>query len=163
MRKVFVSFHRNDYRYYEELSSKLLGEYELVQAGSRDQASHSDDIDEIISNIRQNYVARTSCTAVLVGHDTWKCKLVDWETSATLESRNGLIGIMLPTAHIDERGAIVAPKRLAANVKSGFAAWVSWTEITSSSQALAALVDQANRREKCLIGNSYPRFTSDLS
>lgn len=110
MRKVFVSFHQADeleanvwIKRYEQYFSEIraLGLDELGE----DFAEHikSGDSDYVMRRIREEWIAGTSCTIVLLGRCTWARRYIDWEIAATIRNfddspRGGLIGVNLPSA-----------------------------------------------------------------
>jgi hypothetical protein len=107
--------------------------------------------------IREDHIRGSSCTVVLVGRDTPLRKYVDWEIMATLETDHGLIGVQLPTAPLTPNNTVNVPARLSDNINSGYALWLSWSQLTGSAQQLADYIEQANARDKSLIVNSRER------
>ena len=110
--------------------------------------------DKILAEIRQNHLKDSTVTIVLIGSETANRKWIDWEIYASLRpyssrSRNGLLGIYLPTA--DE-----TPARLQDNIDSGYAVTMKWENI---SWQLRSKIDEAYRnREKIdLLRNSRKR------
>ncbi|MDJ1370287.1 TIR domain-containing protein [Gulosibacter molinativorax] len=107
-RKIFISFHQADEiqaniwirrfsQYFSEIRS--LGLHELGD----DFTEHieSGDSEYVMRRIREDKIAGTSCTVVLLGQCTWARRYVDWEIAATLRNftdsqRGGLIGVQLP-------------------------------------------------------------------
>ena len=99
-RKVFFSFHEKDSeardRLVEVLSGKII-----------DKSVHQDDIKDfhlktetVQQRIRDEHVADSEVTVVLIGRCTWKRKYVDQEVHSSLRAtpnnpRNGVIGILL--------------------------------------------------------------------
>ena len=77
-------------------------------------------------------------TIVLIGSETWKRKHVDWEISSSIRdtksnSRNGLLGIILPT-YPGKYNHCTIPPRLYDNVKCRFAKIHHWKEDPSTVQ-----------------------------
>jgi len=107
--------------------------------------------------IRENYISGSSCTIVLVGKDTWGRKYVDWEIKATLEKEHGLIGVQLPTASVSADKKVTVPGRLYDNIKTAYAVWTNWQNITAGVVTCTQLIEQANVRDKKLINNSRER------
>lgn len=157
-RKVFVSYrHGGGQAYYQAFSEKFADDYEAVTDNSLDNEIDSDDVDYVMRRIREDYITGTSCTIVLVGNDTWGRKYVDWEIKATLDKKHGLIGVQLPSLKIDSNGKVTVPDRLSDNIKSGYAVWITWGQLTASAQACAGFIEQANARDKRLIKNDRDR------
>jgi Thoeris protein ThsB, TIR-like domain len=157
-RKVFVSYHhRGDQDYYDAFSKTFCDTYDVITDNSLERRIDSEDVNYVIRRIREGYVSGSSCTIVLVGKDTWGRKYVDWEIQATLEKKHGLIGVRLPTAPITPQNTVSMPGRLFDNIKSGYALWLTWQELTSGSQACSQYIEQANARDKMLIVNTRER------
>lgn len=157
-RKVFISYHhRGDQGYYDAFSKTFCDTYEVITDNSLERRIDSEDVNYVIRRIREGYVTGSSCTIVLVGKDTWGRKYVDWEIQATLEKEHGLIGVRLPTALTTPQNTVVMPGRLYDNIKSGYALWLTWQQITTGAQACAQFIEQANAHDKRLIINTRER------
>jgi hypothetical protein len=157
-RRVFVSYHHGgDQPYYDAFSRTFCDAYDVITDNSLERVIDSENVDYVMRRIREDYIAGTSCTIVLVGGDTWGRKYVDWEIKATLEKQHGLIGVRLPSAPVAAHGTVTVPARLHDNIRSGYALWLPWTQITAGVQACTAYIEQANARDKRLIDNSRER------
>jgi hypothetical protein len=157
-RKVFVSYHHGgDQAYYNAFSQTFHDTYDVITDNSLEREVDSDDVDYVMRRIRENYIKGSSCTIVLVGKDTYARKYVDWETKATLDMSHGLIGVRLPSAPVTTQNTVIAPGRLHDNIQSGYALWVSWSDITASAQACQLSIETANGKDKRLIDNSRAR------
>jgi len=157
-RKVFVSYHHDeDQGYYDIFSRTFCDTYDVIADNSLERRIGSEDVEYVMRRIRENYITGSSCTIVLVGRDTWGRKYVDWEIKATLEREHGLIGVQLPTAPITSQNTVIVPDRLDDNIRSGYALWVGWQQITSGAQSCTQLIEQANVRDKRLIINTRER------
>jgi hypothetical protein len=156
--RVFVSYHHaGDQQYYDAFSRASHDTHEVVYDNSLERMIDSGDINYVIRRIRENHVAGTSCTIVLVGAQTWGRKYVDWEIQATLDKEHGLIGVQLPTAPRNAGNKIVVPDRLHDNIESGFALWLSWEKLTTSAEQLERYVADAKSRNPALINNARDR------
>lgn len=157
--KIFVSYHHGgDQAYYNAFSKAFHDTYDVIYDNSLERSIDSDNTDYVMRRIRENHITGTSCTIVLVGAETWKRKYVDWEIKATLEKEHALIGVYLPSAPRDPNsGSITVPGRLHDNIKSGYAPWLSWSEITSSATKLEQYIAKAKSHSKQLIDNSRDR------
>ena len=157
-RKVFVSYqHHGDQVYYEAFSKTFCDTYDVITDNSLERRIDSEDVNYVIRRIREGYVSGSSCTIVLVGKDTWGRKYVDWEIQATLEKKHSLIGVRLPTAPTTPQNTVIVPGRLFDNIKSGYALWLTWQELTSGAHTCSQYIEQANARDKMLIVNTRER------
>lgn len=157
-RKLFVSYHhRNDQRAYDALSEAFHDRYETIYDNSLERKLDSDNAEYILRQIRENNIAGSSCTVVLVGRETAWRKFVDWEIDATLQKEHGLIGVQLPTAAMSTNGTVIAPGRLCDNIQSGYALWVSWSQLFGQQEMLSMLIEEANAKPKRLISNQRER------
>lgn len=156
--KVFVSYHhKRDRLYYEQFRRKFHFEYDVISDNSVEREIDSEDHKYVSGRIRDNYITGSSCTVVLVGAKTWGRKYVDWEISATLDKRHGLIAVRLPTATLDHQGSVVCPGRLCDNIWSDYTPFIEWAEILQQPERLPLVIQDANRREKQLINNARTR------
>lgn len=156
-RKVFVSYHHgNDQSYYDYFSRSFGSALEVFSDRSLDRARNSDDPDYIMRYIRENHLTGASTLIVLCGSQTHQRKYVDWEILAGLNQGMALIGVKLPTLQVINDGC-AKPARLQDNIDSGYAVWTHWEIVTSSGEALTALIEEANARSKRLIDNSRGR------
>lgn len=152
--KSFVSYHHaNDQTKANHLRSTYGENNTLVDRSLKDAYDDKTD-DEILALIRQNHLKDSTVTIVLIGSETANRKWVDWEIYASLRpygdrTRNGLLGIYLPTA-----GA--TPARLQDNIDSGYAVTMKWENI---SWQLESKIDEAynNRAYSGLVVNTRPR------
>lgn len=116
-RKVFVSFHEDaDSDLKDEFVDKMRGliEHNPVKIDYVRKANRS--VGDIQRYIRDEYLADTTVTVVLIGVETWQRKHVDWEIGASLRDtdangRGGLVGIVLPD-HPDYAKPTKHPRRM---------------------------------------------------
>ncbi|MDF3883639.1 TIR domain-containing protein [Cupriavidus basilensis] len=158
--KVFVSYHHGrDQAYYDAFSTAFHDRYDVIHDNSLERRVDSDNVDYVMRRIRENYITGSSCTIVLVGAETWRRKYVDWEIQATLDKKHGLIGVYLPTAARDPNNdKIMVPGRLFDNIQSGFASWLSWSQITAGAEHLERFVADAKARSTSVIANTRDRL-----
>ncbi|ARW16879.1 TIR domain-containing protein [Komagataeibacter europaeus] len=157
-RKVFVSYHHDgDQPYYNAFSQAFHDTYDVITDNSLERQINSEDVEYVMRRIRENYIIGSSCTIVLVGNDTYARKYVDWEIKATLDAGHGLIGVQLPTLSVDAQGLVTVPARLNDNIKSSYALWLTWEDITRSPQTCQAYIEAANAMDKQLIVNTRAR------
>lgn len=152
--KIFVSYHHaNDQAKADYLRTEY-DENNTLLDRSLDEAYEYMTDDEILEAIRTKHLKDSTVTIVLIGSETTNRKWVDWEIYASLRpygerSRNGLLGIYLPTAE-------KAPARLQDNIDSGYAVTMKWENI---SWQLDSKIDEAynNRGKDNLVRNSRKR------
>lgn len=133
MRNFFVSYHH-------EYNQKFVAKLRDIKQGMRvADYSLKNDIsnysDEQIYKVVRNKMRSCSVTIVLIGERTGHRKWIDWELWASLRAYKntrdpkksfrpkGLLAIYLPT----ETHSI--PKRLKANIDSGYAVSMRWKNI----------------------------------
>jgi len=162
-RKVFVSYHHGgDQIYYDAFSKVFSDTYDVITDNSLERAIDSEELEYVMRRIRENFISGSSCTIVLVGKDTWGRKYVDWEIKATLDKQHGLIGVQLPALQAAPNGTVTVPARLHDNITSGYALWLTWAQITGSTQACAGYIEQANVGAKKLIVNNRDRLLRNV-
>ena len=152
--KVFVSYHHaNDQAKADYLRTEY-GENNTLLDRSLDEAYEDMTDDEILAAIRTEHLKDSTVTIVLIGSETANRKWVDWEIYASLRpygerSRNGLLGIYLPTAG-------ETPARLQDNIDLGYAVTMKWENI---SWQLESKIEEAynNRNKSDLVRNSRKR------
>lgn len=133
-RNVFISFyHKNEkYKNYLERVLKDLSINQSVHNGD----IKVDNADDYIRHLIQDgYLKDTTVLIVLVGPNTKNRKHVDWEISGALDYKvgnryAGILALHLPN-HPDYGKKTytpsLLPKRLRANLESGYAAIYDWT------------------------------------
>ena len=173
MRNIFLSFHQSD-EIEANVWCRRFGDYfnEIRTLGLHEHgdeyAEHikSGDNDYVMRWIREDKIAGTSCTVVLIGKCTWARRYVDWEIAATLRNftdsaRGGLIGVQLPSAQ--DHGWATLPPRLALNntneggTETGYARFYP---PAPSNDTIARWVDEAVARRDEM--EPAPGSTSDL-
>lgn len=162
-RKVFLSYHHaGDQVYYDAFSKHFHDMYEAITDNSLERKIDSVDTNYIMRKIRESYLHGSSCTIVLCGANTWRRKYVDWEIYESLQQGMGLVGVWLPSLPQAQNGGTDKPTRLQDNIDSGYAVWTNWSDITSSPQALSAVIETANVRSSRLINNSRSRMLRNV-
>lgn len=134
--KTFVSYYHKEDQSFREEFENLFGDL-VVSKSVKDGEIDPDNSAEYTKQlIQKGYLSDTTVLIVLVGPNTKHRKHIDWEISGALNHKvgdgyAGLIGILLPT-HPDYVKATYnpknLPKRLAANIESGYAKLYNWTE-----------------------------------
>ncbi|ABC76783.1 TIR domain-containing protein [Syntrophus aciditrophicus] len=156
--RVFVSYHHNgDQAYYDKFTKLFANGYEIITDTSIERQIGSDSVTYQQQVIREQHITGSSITIVLCGAETWKRRWIDWEIHMTLNKEHALLGIALPTATRNSAGQIIVPDRLHANIISGFAHWIEWTEDPLTLRtAIDASKDKARQTRN--ISNSAPRM-----
>ncbi len=173
MRNIFLSFHQAD-EIEANVWCRRFGDYfnEIRTLGldelGDEYAEHikSGDSDYVMRRIREEKIAGTSCTVVLVGKCTWARRYVDWEIAATLRNftdsaRGGLIGVQLPSA--EDHGWATLPPRLALNITTEDGTETGYARFyppAPSNDTIARWVDDAVVRRDEM--EPEPGSTSDL-
>ena len=152
--KIFVSYqHTSDQAYYDAFSKTFHDGHESIYDNSLERCIDSDKCDYVIQRIRDEFIAGTSCTILLVGPTAYQRKYLDWEIKATLDKEHGLIGIQLPNLPPRWDGLFNVPLRFAENVRSGYALWLHWNTLVASPASLSQLIADACARPKHLVVN----------
>lgn len=157
-RKTFISYYHNDDQYYKEKFIELF-ENLIINKSVEDGDIDGDNSDTYIKQlIQKGFLADTTVLVVLVGAKTKCRKHIDWEISGALNLKvgnhySGLVGILLPT-HPDYNKKTVKiknlPKRLADNIKSGYAKIYNWT---TDEKSLQNIINSTFHRRKSHSGN----------
>jgi hypothetical protein len=170
--KVFISYHHAlDQNYRDEFESIFTGSSRILISKSvliGDIDSNLSD-QAIAQKIRDEYLADSTVTIVLLGRSTWGRMHVDWEIDSSLRetklsSRSGLLGILLPT-HLNygsnKYNEEFIPGRLADNLKNGYAKIYNYSRDPNS---VASWIDKAflDRNDK-KPDLSRPRLKQNLN
>ena len=161
--KVFVSYHhQRDQAYYDRFAKLFANGYEVITDTSIDRKIGSEDVDYQQQVIREQHITGSSITIVLCGAETGKRRWVDWEIYMTLNKQHALLGICLPTNPRNANGTVTVPDRLHANIVSGYAHFIHWTD---DPNVLRAAIDAAREkaRQTRTIDNSLPRMERSRS
>jgi len=161
--RVFVSYHhQRDQPYYDRFSTLFADGYQIITDNSIERRIGSDDVSYQQQVIREQHITGSSITIVLCGAETWKRRWVDWEIHMTLNKEHALLGLALPTAVRGDRGGAIVPDRLHANIQSGYAHFINWSE---DAQSIRAAIAEARNRARVTrnINNSAPRMERSRS
>lgn len=149
--KTFVSYYHKEDQDYREKFENLFGDLVVsksVEDGDIDPENSAEYTKQLI---QKGYLSDTTVLVVLVGLNTKHRKHIDWEISGALNHKigdgyAGLVGILLPT-HPDYGKATYnpnnIPKRLTANVNSGYAKLYDWTE---DRKVMQEIIEKAFKR-----------------
>ena len=169
--KVFISyFHEDDQEYKDRLVPALDSKFVDKSVSQGDIQDESLTLDEIRRRIRDDHIADSTVTIVLIGPCTWQRKHIDWEISASIIDRRnngrcGLLGLLLPT-HPDyrkrpeDRNSRLMPPRLASNIgrDDPFAIVYDWPKNGLSRKVLPKIHTAFLRRNK----SPWPDNSLDL-
>lgn len=145
-RSVFISYHHENDQAYCDALSQIAGTYSVFRDKSLRDKIDSPNPEYVIQQIRDKYITGSSCTIVLCGPETYKRRYVDWETKATLDKEHGIIAVQLPNLPVSPNGQVTLPSRLNQNIKSGYALWIHWNQLTSSVDAFKQHIEEAVAR-----------------
>jgi hypothetical protein len=168
-RKTFVSYYHHDDQSYREKYENLFEDLIVSKSVEKDDID-SDNSDEYIKQlIQKDYLSDTTVLVVLVGPKTKCRKHVDWEISGAISSRvggnSGLIGIVLPS-HPDygdgkKYNPDNLPKRLAANLESGYAKLYDWTDDRVKMQQYIENAFNGKSETEKIRNKSIPQMDKD--
>ena len=170
-RKTFLSYYHHEDQNYKERAEKFLDDLAInksVQDGEIDSDNSADYINELIQT---EYMNDVTILLVLVGPNTKKRKHVDWEISGALDVKvgdryAGLLGLLLPT-HPDFGREQVRydnlPKRLAANLESGYAIVEDWTDDRLTLQKLLEKTFDRRGETSLIVNRAIPQMERNLS
>lgn len=173
MHKVFVSYHHEQpdqvYRdQFEQIFAKRSKVFitKSVQIGDINPQLNTETIRQ---KIRDEYLADSTVTVVLVGRYTWQRKHVDWEIASSIRdtknnSRSGLLGILLPSYQQTTQNVLcynrhTVPPRLYFNVVCGYANIYPWSTNPTDLTNWIALAFE--RRNRITPDNSYPSYINN--
>lgn len=167
--KVFISYHHGNDQAYREKFEVLFSKYydiivsKSVQIGDIDPNNNTEYVRQLI---RDNYLADSTVTIVLVGTQTWQRKHVDWEIGSSIRDtqnnpRSGLLGILLPThsnyGESNFNGHTIPPRLYDNYLKDKYAMIYDWSE---NPQNVAEWIDAAfSRRTTVIPDNSRESFS----
>ena len=132
----------------------------------------SDNSDEYVKQlIQKQYLNDVTVLVVLVGKNTLHRKHVDWEISGALNYKvgnkySGIIGIILPN-HPDYGKNTYqyasVPRRLTANLKSGYALMVDWTSNREAIQRYIEYAVKMREDDNKIINAQIPQMQEDTN
>ena len=168
--KCFISYHRSDHvevdRFIDTFhNTNSVFIYRAVREMDQNIINSSDN-DYVMRRIRELYLADSTVTIVLLGHQTWGRKYVDWEIASTLRNdpvnkRSGLMAISLPSV---TTANVILPPRFEDNW-DGRKKYGRWWKYPSTSTDLSMMIEeafQARRDREALVNNSRQLLTENL-
>jgi hypothetical protein len=170
-RNVFVSYYHMDDQGKREEFGNLFKDLIIDQSVKLDDID-SENSDEYIHRlINEGFMKDATVLAVLLGPKTECRKHVDWEIGGALNVKvgdryAGLLGIRLPT-HPDfglGTSYYIAnySERLVANIDSGYAVIIDWTEDRKTLQDAIELAFSKRSESDKIVNAAIPRLTENL-
>lgn len=159
--ELYVSYHHAaDRAYFQQLAERLAPAYTLRHGDYPGRAEGEVEPRGFVRRLRRD-LGPCQCTLVLCGRETHLRRCVDWEIKASLDRERALIGVILPSALI-EQGRPVVPARLVDNDESDYAVIMDWKDLLPGPKALAPQIIEARNRQSYLIANDRPLMTRNL-
>lgn len=172
-RRCFISYHHADELEVRAFIDRFSGPsgvftHRALGVDLEPDIIESADTEYVMRRIREQYMAFTSVTIVMVGRGTWARRYVDWEIAASLRNgfaapANGLLGVRLPSFIMGVDGY---PGRLNDNLLS--APILPWQDCyarciqyPTTAQELRDAIEQAYARREAgahMINNIAPRL-----
>lgn len=139
--KVFLSYHHSNDQIYKD----ALVRYNSLTYTFIDKSVENGDIDDTLSDeqirikIRDEFLADSTVTIVLVGTETAHRKHVDWEIYSSMRDspknkKSGIIVVLLPTLPPFPPGLVIAPHGQAE--KSLYPLRHGWTPLRTRDEIL---------------------------
>lgn len=168
---VFVSYYHNDDQDKREEFENLFKDLIIDQSVKLDDID-SENSDEYIHRlINEGFMKDATVLAVLLGPNTKCRKHVDWEIGGALNKKvgeryAGLLGVRLPSHPDYGLGATYDianySERFMANISSGYAVVIDWTEDRTKLQDAIELAFSRRSESDKIVNASISRLTKDL-
>ncbi|KAF9658504.1 TIR domain-containing protein [Tenacibaculum sp. ZH5_bin.1] len=170
-RNVFVSYYHNDDQEKREHFDNLFGDLIINQSVMMEEIDGENSDDYIHRLINEGYMKDTTVLAVLLGPKT-QCRMhVDWEIGGALNRKvgdryAGLLGIRLPS-HADyglgdTYNEDNYSERFMANIDSGYAVVIDWTENRKKLQDAIEMAFSRRSESERIVNTSIPRLKKNL-
>jgi hypothetical protein len=136
MHNVFVSYHHAKDQYFKDSLLEINKLHQIFLDGSVDTGDIDENLtdERIREKIRDEYLASTTVTILLVGEETKRRKHIDWEIYSSMfdgikNKKSGILVINLPTINCINFTAVHANEKevLYPNV-------TQWTSITDRAE-----------------------------
>lgn len=159
--ELYVSYHHAaDRAYFDQLVERMSPAYGLCHGDYPGRAEGQVEPRGFVKRLRRD-LGSCRCTLVLCGRETHLRRCVDWEIKAALDREQALLGVILPSALI-EQGRPIVPARLVDNEENGYAVIVDWKDLLPGPKALAPHILEARNRQSYLIANTRPTMGQNL-
>lgn len=169
-RKTFVSYYHHDDQEYRTRFENLFGDL-VVGKSVNDDDIDSDNSDGYIKQlIQKDFLSDVTILIVLVGPNTKCRKHVDWEIAGALNQKvgnnyAGLIGLLLPSHPDYGKDTYVPenlPKRLAANLDSGYAKLYDWSDNRVVMQERIEAAYERRKNDAKIVNLSIPQMQKNI-
>lgn len=170
-RNVFVSYYHNDDQEKRQEFDNLFKDLIINQSVMLDEIDGENSDDYIHRLINEGYMKDTTVLAVLLGPNTQCRKHVDWEIGGALNRKvgdryAGLLGIRLPSHPDYGLGDTYYEdnysERFMANIDSGYAVVIDWTENRKKLQDAIELAFSRRSESDKIVNAGIPRLTENL-
>jgi hypothetical protein len=170
-RNVFVSYYHHDDQAKRQEFDYLFKDLIINQSVMLDEIDGENSDDYIHRLINEGYMKDTTVLALLLGPNT-KCRMhVDWEIGGALNRKvgdryAGLLGIRLPSHPDyglgDTYNEDNYSERFMANIDSGYAIVIDWTENRRKLQDAIELAFSRRSESDKIVNADIPRLTENL-
>jgi hypothetical protein len=170
-RNVFVSYYHSDDQDKREEFGSLVKDLIIDQSVKLDDIDSENSDDYIHRLINEGFMKDSTVLAVLLGPKTKYRKHVDWEIGGALNVKvgdryAGLLGIRLPSHPDYGIGASYDianySERLMANINSGYAVVIDWTENRKELQDAMELAFSRRSESDKIVNIGIPRLTENI-
>jgi hypothetical protein len=170
-RNVFVSYYHNDDQDKRKEFENLFRDLIIDQSVKLDDINDENSDDYIHRLINEGFMKDATILAVLLGPNTQCRKHVDWEIGGALNKKvgdryAGLLGIRLPSHPDYGIGASYDTanysERFMANINSGYAVVIDWTENRKELQDAMELAFSRRSESDKIVNASISRLTKNL-
>lgn len=170
-RNVFISYYHNDDQIKRQEFDNLFGDLIINQSVMMDEIDGENSDDYIHRLINEGYMKDTTVLSVLLGPKTKCRKHIDWEIGGALnrkvgERYAGLLGIRLPShpdfGYANRYTKISYSERFYANIESGYAVVIDWTENRKILQDAIELAFSKRSDSDKIVNLSISRLTKNL-
>lgn len=171
-RNVFVSYYHFGDQDKRDEFEKLFNDLIIDQSVKLDDIDDENSDDYIHRLINEGFMKDATVLAVLLGPNTKCRKHVDWEIGGALNKKvgdryAGLLGIRLPShpdyGLVETYNEANYSDRFYANIESGYAVVIDWTENRLKFQnAMELAFYRKNNDSDKIVNIAIPRLTEDL-
>lgn len=170
-RNLFISYYHKDDQGKREEFNNIFGDLIINQSVMLDEINGENSDDYIHRLINQGYMRDTTVLAVLLGPNTKCRKHVDWEIGGALNRKvgdryAGLLGIRLSSHPDYGLGATYNTanysERFMANIDSGYAVIIDWTEDRKKLQDAVELAFSRRSESDKIVNANISRLIKDL-
>ncbi len=172
MHNVFISYHHANDQYFKDYLLDINRLHKIFLDGSVDTGDIDENLtdERIREKIRDEYLASTTVTILLVGTETKKRKHVDWEIYSSMfdgnkNKKSGILVVNLPTINCTNFTAVHTNEKevLYPNVSQ-------WTSITDRAEYERIypympdrIIDNLLKKEAKISVANWDTLTSDVN